>query len=1541
MARVSIRFEGENLDARRAAQGVEKDLEAVSRQAVQTRASLSNVWGDKAGIAGFSKAVDGLNVSLGNTTHQTKLFSGSLGLIKWPAIYTGASLAAQGVGALGAGMVALTAAIAPAAGVLGALPAALSTAAQAMGTFKLATRGLKEGIEGDAEALAKLSPAARAFAGIVKDSVLPAFERLSRVASQRLFGPLLDEIGPLMDAHLPRLQRIVGETATALGRIGEKLAQQLRSPEWGKALDELGAMNVRVIENLGNAALKALPGIRDLTLAFAPLVEWVSRGAEVFGKWLSASVAANKANGDLDRSVARVKETLSSLGAILGNLAKGFWEIGKAAAPLGREILRDLEKVTAQFVSWTRSMEGKATLKQYFEDAKAPLYEVGRLVRDVVGAFFRISTDEGFTNLIRQLRTELLPMLEQVVRTTTEKFGPALIEMSVAVGKLFLTLAGSSGPLVTFVKGLGDIADKIREIITTVPGLDRFVVTLAGVVGVMKVLTFTAAITGIRSMAASLGLVGPAASGAAASVGVSSAAMSRSLAGVSASAATTSLALRGVSTSAAVASVASIGSAGRLTAALGGTRLAALRVGAAFGPWGIAIGTAVSLAIPYLDDLGRAIDRVAKKLPGGDYSGADLGRDVLKLAGKAADKLGAPDERTGTTTVTPSPGAARHPDSAGGARGVGGVSQGQPTAVERLAQASDIVAIGKILQSMGLGVGEHPAFGGVAPVHTESSYHYSGQAIDVTGPESTLDMAAAALSKNPNVIELIWRAKGHYNHMHVAAGAATSSGTYYNVGGSSTGEAGAGTGSGAVSAPAKSTPPPPPSQREIAAVASPISAAIRGIAGGLDKDIPELRARILPQLKALMADLANGVNTDAALAKIKAEGEKLKAGLRRMIEVDAIRDSLDAATRKLRELFKAGFIDEVVFRQQEQAVKKLRQLIAGAMKDGWVSPAEQAKIRDAWAGVNEVIRNAVGEMTESQIKLQILGREFRKLWADGILSADDAAKIRASAGQIKGAVAEAISGAAEAVEQGYAKFDTAWQTFRSQIEAAFREQVVGKFQLTIDFASVYEQTAQTAARLREALAALSKALEGQLSSDEQAIATALERVRRANEAYTAAIISQDRERIKAAIDERLAANAALKALETQGLSERAQAILAAGREVVAAEQEIGAQQVAEQKRIWEETKAAALAGVLAVVDEVGGKLRDGKVTWAQAVQEIGVALTAAGMDAGSAADLLGQNVSSAMGKAAAAIETAVGLLVTAINNLVRVMEGSVGKARGQVAEAEALYQRLRKIGGATDAEAMRIANAAASAGVASSPAPAASSSSSPSASTSSGSTSSPSASAQASPEPEPQPSGGGGGGRTVAMAEGGIVERPFAGYATLAERFREAVIPMPPWMDARVRQLLEALARGGWRSPIGFPRFPGIPGFPHVPGSGGESNDSDDDEGVLKPGWGGPEHAWRGSRAPSPVAPPPRFVVPSEPGVGWPPFARRRPGDVGPGRPIYVINMPVTVKPEVLTSDRELGATLTRIVLPPLRQELHRIGLNEATDGMIQPFGGR
>jgi TP901 family phage tail tape measure protein len=98
----------------------------------------------------------------------------------------------------------------------------------------------------------------------------------------------------------------------------------------------------------------------------------------------------------------------------------------------------------------------------------------------------------------------------------------------------------------------------------------------------------------------------------------------------------------------------------------------------------------------------------------------------------------------------------------------------------------DIVEVGHSLQGLGYEVSEHPAFGGVHPVHTAGSDHNSGHAIDVnddaaprghgSSEMSSLDWLAPQLLKLPHR-QVIWRnhdldtgapIPAHMDHLHFA-----------------------------------------------------------------------------------------------------------------------------------------------------------------------------------------------------------------------------------------------------------------------------------------------------------------------------------------------------------------------------------------------------------------------------------------------------------------------------------------------------------------------------------------------------------------------------------------------------------------------------------------------------------------------------------------------------------------------------------------------------------------------------------------------------
>lgn len=68
----------------------------------------------------------------------------------------------------------------------------------------------------------------------------------------------------------------------------------------------------------------------------------------------------------------------------------------------------------------------------------------------------------------------------------------------------------------------------------------------------------------------------------------------------------------------------------------------------------------------------------------------------------------------------------------------GAVWEGHRDHVHLAAGKKTVVELGKQAQKMGLHVGENPNFGGVGGSHVPGSYHYKGQAIDVSGDSRKL-----------------------------------------------------------------------------------------------------------------------------------------------------------------------------------------------------------------------------------------------------------------------------------------------------------------------------------------------------------------------------------------------------------------------------------------------------------------------------------------------------------------------------------------------------------------------------------------------------------------------------------------------------------------------------------------------------------------------------------------------------------------------------------------------------------------------------------
>lgn len=102
-----------------------------------------------------------------------------------------------------------------------------------------------------------------------------------------------------------------------------------------------------------------------------------------------------------------------------------------------------------------------------------------------------------------------------------------------------------------------------------------------------------------------------------------------------------------------------------------------------------------------------------------------------------------------------------------------------------------LIAFGRALQRAHWRVSENPHFGGVHPVHTSGSLHYSGRAIDVNwaagqskAEQAKIDaLIRSGVARSQYGLRSIWRYPGHYDHVHFDTGAGADLGMRQGHGG--------------------------------------------------------------------------------------------------------------------------------------------------------------------------------------------------------------------------------------------------------------------------------------------------------------------------------------------------------------------------------------------------------------------------------------------------------------------------------------------------------------------------------------------------------------------------------------------------------------------------------------------------------------------------------------------------------------------------------------------------------------------------------------
>ncbi|MEV6740472.1 hypothetical protein AB0N14_27380 [Streptomyces sp. NPDC051104] len=433
-----------------------------------------------------------VNVDNNRLTRALAGLAGAAGRVG-KVLTTGLKFGAYGIAAAGAaaGVAKLVAALAPAAGLIAAGPAAIAGFQTALGTLKLALLGVSDAFQaaltGDAKAfeksLANLSPKAQAAAREVR-ALKPAFDSLKN---------------SVQDAFFVQFQGQITATANALnGPLKTGLTSISR--EWGAAArgvlsyvqSSQGVSNVRSVLT---GTTSAVAGLAQTTNGItAGLLQVAGVIAERFGPQLGAAISnVGQRAGEMLQNFAQggtavrwvdnaliVLQQLAGIARNVGSILANVWQ---AANVNGGGVLANIQKITGSFAAFASSAAGQAAIGNIFKTVAQIAAQLGPILSALVtqvgaiapalGPVF-VALGPAITGLINALGpalAQIAPVLQQVAAGVAQAFaaiGPSLGPVGAAlaqvlsaltpilplVGQLVAVVAGALAPALSLLAGL-------------------------------------------------------------------------------------------------------------------------------------------------------------------------------------------------------------------------------------------------------------------------------------------------------------------------------------------------------------------------------------------------------------------------------------------------------------------------------------------------------------------------------------------------------------------------------------------------------------------------------------------------------------------------------------------------------------------------------------------------------------------------------------------------------------------------------------------------------------------------------------------------------------------------------------------------------------------------------------------------------------------------------------------------------------------------------------------------------------------------------
>ena len=278
-----------------------------------------------------------------------------------------------------------------------------------------------------AEAMAKLSPSARAFVGEVL-GLREEWEALKRSVQEELFAGLAAEVRPLANTYFPILGEGMRGIAKGLNGIVHETVAYLKTAEAQKNVATIFSNTGAAVGNLRTLVRDLLAAFLDIASVGSEFLPQMATNASNAAARFREFVSAAKESGQLRQWMQDAMDTASQLWQLLKNLGSIIGTVFSALDQEGGGALNTLTELTGQVAEFLKSAEGQEALQA-----------LGRVLKAIGSAYGKV-----FMSFL-ETAADLLVALEPLITAFADAAGTYLAGALQVLGAILQPIADILG----------------------------------------------------------------------------------------------------------------------------------------------------------------------------------------------------------------------------------------------------------------------------------------------------------------------------------------------------------------------------------------------------------------------------------------------------------------------------------------------------------------------------------------------------------------------------------------------------------------------------------------------------------------------------------------------------------------------------------------------------------------------------------------------------------------------------------------------------------------------------------------------------------------------------------------------------------------------------------------------------------------------------------------------------------------------------------------------------------------------------------------